>query len=167
MSRFFYNYLEQCARYEYTEDMNGGEYAGEIQMTTHTTLDMRMLLAHTGNVFSEKDIPRLEQQISTHTYLVNQNISWVITREDAIFSWQENVFSPVMEAASSWTVRRACRSLCEAELFFAVSDHWYFLLEKDSRVSAYEAASDYAATYGTGLFRFVHSTVNTRRVRAA
>ena len=109
----------------------------------------------------------MEQQISTHAYLVNQNIPWVITREDAVFSWQENVFVPVMEALRSWTIRKACRNLSEAELFFAVSDHWYYLLEKDSRISAYEAATDYAATYGTGLFRFIHSATSTRRARVA
>lgn len=126
-------------------------------MTTHNSLEMRTLLSHTGHIFSQEDIPRLEQQISTHMYLVNQNIPWVITRDDAIFSWQENVFTPIMDALNSWTIRLACRNLSEAELFFAVSDHWYYLLETDNRISAYDAAADYAAAYGTGLFRFVHN----------
>ncbi|MBN2858914.1 MAG: hypothetical protein JXK93_01460 [Sphaerochaetaceae bacterium] len=133
-------------------------------MTTHNSLEMRTLLDQTGHLFSQKDIPRLEQQISTHMYLVNQKIPWVITRDDAIFSWQENVFTPIMDAISSWTIRKACKNLSEAELFFAVSDHWYYLLEQDKRISAYDAAADYAATFGTGLFRLVHTAVNRRRV---
>ncbi len=132
-------------------------------MKKNNTLEMKTLLQHTGNMFTENDIPRLEQQISVHKYLINQSIPWVITDDDASFSWQENVVLPIMSVVNSWPVRSAFRDLSDAELFFAVSDHWYYLLAQNGSTSAFTAAVDYAAKYGKGLGKFVSSIANPNK----
>ncbi len=138
-----------------------GKAVKEIEMNTERTLEMQILLQQTGNIFNEKDIPRIESQISVHKYLINQDIPWVITEDDATFSWQENVFHPIMSVMNSWPVRQAFKHLSDAELFFAVSDHWYYLLSKDDKTSAFSAAIDYAARYGRGMGKFVSSLANS------
>ncbi len=132
-------------------------------METNTTLEMKALLQSTGNIFSQHDVEKLSQQISAHRYLINQSIPWVISDDDAAFSWQENVFQPINSVIQSWPVRNAFRDQSEAELFFAISDHWYYLLAEDSRVSAFTAAVDYAARYGKGLGKLISRFANPNR----
>jgi hypothetical protein len=125
---------------------------------------MQFLLASTGSVFNETNYQALSDQIEVHKYLINQGIPWVISWDDAAFSWVENVFHPIMQVIDQWEVQAAFPSLTRAELFFAVSNHWYYLLEKNSETSAWYAAVDYAATYGRGLARWISRLQLPRRV---
>jgi hypothetical protein len=132
----------------------------------HDSIEARTnyLLASTGSVFGHEDFQALAEQIAVHKYLINQTIPWTITWDDAAFSWLENVFSPIMQVIDRWEVRAAFPGMTSARLFFAISDHWYYLLEKDSRISAFHAAIDYAATCGTGLGRLFSKLQNTVKV---
>ena len=112
----------------------------------------------------ESDLPLLTSQIEVHKYLINQNIPWTITDDDAIFSWLENVYRPIMQVAQMWNVRASFPDMSDSQLFFAISDHWYFLLAKDERISAQAAAINYAATYGKGLGQFISKISNPIRV---
>lgn len=112
---------------------------------------MLYLQVSTGSVFNENDYQALSDQIEVHKYLINQNIPWTITWDDAAFSWVENVFRPIMQVINRWEVRSAFSELSTSELYFDISNHWYYMLEHDSDVSAQLAAIDYAATYGKGL----------------
>jgi hypothetical protein len=116
---------------------------------------MHFLLASTGSVFTEADYQALSEQIEVHKYLVNQNIPRTISWDDAVFSWMENVFSPIMQVISRWEVLAAFPKHTMAQLFFEISNHWYFLLEKNPHVYVQYAAIDYAATYGKGLGRWI------------
>ncbi|MDD3823798.1 MAG: hypothetical protein WCY74_08225 [Sphaerochaetaceae bacterium] len=112
---------------------------------------MDYLMTSTGSVFNETDYQALSDQIEVHKYLINQSIPWTITWDDAAFSWLENVYLPIMQVINKWEVRDAFAHKTLAQLFFDVSNHWYYLLEKHPRISADYAAMDYAATYGKGL----------------
>ncbi len=48
--------------------------------------------------------------------------------------------------------------------FFAISDHWYYLLAQDEKISAQSAAIDYAARYGTGLAHIISKITNPIKV---
>lgn len=112
---------------------------------------MQFLKASTGSMFTEADYEALSDQIEVHKYLVNQNIPWQISWDEAAFSWSENVFLPVIQVLDKWEVKSAFNHRPLSKLYFDVSDHWYYLLERDPKVSAQYAAIDYAATYGKGL----------------
>ena len=116
---------------------------------------MQFLLASTGSVFNETNYQALSDQIEVHKYLINQTIPWVISWDDAAFSWVENVFHPIMQVVDQWEVQAAFPRFTRAQLFFAVSNHWYYMLEKSPDVSVKYAAVDYAATYGKGLARWI------------
>lgn len=125
---------------------------------------LQYLTASTGSVFDETNYQALSDQIEVHKYLINQSIPWTITWDDAAFSWLENVYGPIMQVIDRWEVRSAFPGMQLAELYFAVSNHWYYLLEKDTHVSANYAAIDYAATYGKGLGKLFSKMQRPRRV---
>lgn len=112
---------------------------------------MQYLLASTDCVFEHEDYQRLAAQIEVHKYLINQRIPWTITWDDAAFSWLENVYHPIMHVIDRWEIRTAFSGSTTADLFFTISDHWYYLLQKNPQASAFHAAIEYAATYGKGL----------------
>jgi hypothetical protein len=116
---------------------------------------MQFLMASTGSVFNETDYQALSDQIEVHKYLINQSIPWIISWDEAAFSWVENVFSPIMQVVDQWEVQAAFPLKSKDELFFDVSNHWYYLLEKHPGISANYAAIDFAATYGKGLAKLV------------
>ncbi len=104
--------------------------------------------------FSTKDYQALSDQVLVHKYLINQGIPRTISWDEAAFSWAENVFTPIMQVVNRWEVRSAFPHKSLSELYFDISNHWYYLAEKDPTVSAQYAAIEYAATYGKGLGRF-------------
>jgi len=116
---------------------------------------MLFIQSQTGSLFSEKDFKALSQHIEMHKYLINKNIPWTVTFEEAAFSWGENVFFPIMETLRRWEVKHAFKHIPLNELFFQVSDHWYFLQESNPNVPAQYAAIDYAARYGKGLGKYL------------
>ena len=125
---------------------------------------MQFLLASTGSVFDETEYQALSEQIEVHKYLINRSIPWVITWDDAAFSWVENVFHPIMQVVNRWEVQAAFPEKQLSQLFFDISDHWFYMLERNPAVSAYHAAIDYAATYGKGLAKLVSKLQLPRRV---
>ncbi|WP_041394982.1 hypothetical protein [Parasphaerochaeta coccoides] len=128
-------------------------------------LDEKFMLDSTDGIFTDKDFALLKKQVATHKYLVNQNIPWTISWDDALYSWLENVFNPLMQYISRWEVRSAFPNMTLAQLYFAVSDHWYYLLEKHPEAWADLAALDYSAKYGHGLPALV-SRLRTPRLSA-
>jgi hypothetical protein len=113
------------------------------------------LLANTNGLFNKQDLPALIHQIDDHKYFVNQSIPWVISWDDAAFSWYENVFTPIMNVVTSWEVRNAFGQKNPKELYFEISQHWYYLQEKNPAIDANYAAISYAATFGKGLGRWL------------
>jgi hypothetical protein len=122
------------------------------------------LLNSTGTVFTETDYQALSDQIEVHKYLINQNIPWTISWDDAAFSWLENVFQPIMQVVDRWEIRSAFNHLDRAQLFFDISNHWYYLLEKDPSTYASYAAVDYAAAYGRGLGKWMSKLILPKKV---
>jgi len=133
-------------------------------MKTTLTQKQSFILSSTNGVFGESDLPLLLNQVEVHKYLINQNIPWTITDDDAIFSWLENVFNPIMLVAHQWNVQASFPYMSDSQLFFAISDHWYYLLSKNEKISAQAAAINYAATYGKGLGQFISKVSNPIRV---
>jgi hypothetical protein len=122
------------------------------------------LLETTGAVFTEADYQALSDQIEVHKYLINQNIPWTITWDDAAFSWLENVYQPIMQVVDHWEIRSAFNKHDRARIFFDISDHWYFLMEKNPSTPASLAAVDYAAKYGRGLGKWMSKLILPKKV---
>ena len=93
----------------------------------------------------------LADHIDVHKYLINQQISWTVSWDDAIFSWYENVYQPMRRAIETWEVRRAFPNKTVGQLYLAVTTHWHYLKQRNQRISPEEAARDFAAHYGSGF----------------
>ncbi len=93
----------------------------------------------------------LVDHIEVHKYFVNEKIAWTISWEDALFSWYENVFMPIMHIISHRQVQKAFPGKTVGQIFIDISNHWYYKLEKDEKVSYLDAAYDYLSRYGKGL----------------
>lgn len=99
----------------------------------------------------EEDWDTLMEHIEVHKYFINQRISWTITWDDALFSWHENVFAPIMTILSNRQVLHAFPGKTTGELFFDISSRWYFMQQADPEASYLDAAYDYLSKHGKGL----------------
>ncbi len=96
----------------------------------------------------------IAEHIGVHKYFVNEDIRWTITWDDAVFSWYENVFTPMMQAIDAWEIKNAFPKKTRGQLYLAVATHWHFLKERNPDITFDEAAHDFAGNYGTGLARW-------------
>ena len=103
----------------------------------------------------EADWDALVDHIEVHKYLINQNINWTITWHDAVFSWYENVYRPIMSIISSVQVRWAFPDMTLGQIFFAVSTHWYYMQESNPDASPLDAVHEYLSENGKGLAKFL------------
>jgi hypothetical protein len=93
-----------------------------------------------------------------HKYLTNEIIPFEISMGQAIFSWYENVFMPIMRVIDEDNLLLSFPGATRAELFLWVTRHWHFLKKEAKRdVSPDEAVYSYGAKFGIGGFnRFLY-----------
>lgn len=96
----------------------------------------------------------LAEHVEVHQFLLSQELSFAVSWEEAMFSWYENVFTPLRRATDQWIVRRSFPKQLNGDLILAVSDHWHFLKQQDPEVLPEDAARSFVEHYGTGLARF-------------
>lgn len=75
--------------------------------------------------------------IETHKWLLNEKIQFDITCDQAIFSWHENVYFPLLHAMRTSLIFRAFPEKRVFELFSELSDAHFYATEKDKWI-AYE-----------------------------
>jgi hypothetical protein len=98
---------------------------------------------------SEWDI--IFEHIEVHKYFLDRKLKWKVDWNDVLFSWYENVFMPIMRILYHRSVKKAFPGKSLSQLYFDISTHWYYMLEKDPRKSEIDAAYDYISRYGKGL----------------
>jgi hypothetical protein len=86
--------------------------------------------------------------------------------EEAFNSWKEKVYTPLFKVIAWKEVKKAFNSYKKGQLLFAVSTHWYYMLEKDPKVRPEDAAVDFAAYYGKGYASWVSMMISTAATRA-
>ena len=96
----------------------------------------------------------LGEHVAVHQYHLGSELNRSIDWDDAVFSWYENLFTPLMRAIDTWEVRNAFPHQKPGDLFLAMSDHWLFLKERDPLVSADAVAHSFAVHYGKGFAAF-------------
>ena len=97
----------------------------------------------------------LFHNIEEHKFFINQTIPFEVSMEEAFKSWSLLVQAPLSGAISKAGLDRFFPELSKGELFLQVSNHWYFLKEKDDNLSAEEAVLSYGAKFAPdALTRF-------------
>ena len=117
--------------------------------------DLQAMFAQEGIQFSRNaGWQELEEHVEVHKYHLSQQLNVNVTWEDAVFSWYDNMLRPVKEAITAWEFRNAFPRQPLGDLYLAVSDHWFYLKERDPNTTAEEAARSFAMHYGKGLARW-------------
>ncbi|MFW5695241.1 MAG: hypothetical protein ACOCYB_08725 [Alkalispirochaeta sp.] len=102
----------------------------------------------------DREWQELADHIEVHKYFINQSIGWTVSWDNAVFSWFENVYTPLSRIIDSWEVREAFPDKTEGQLYLAISTHWHFLKERYPEITPEDAAHDFASHYGSGLARW-------------
>ncbi|MBM3129997.1 MAG: transcriptional regulator [Chloroflexi bacterium] len=90
---------------------------------------------------------RLIEHIAVHRYFLGAEQAHKIPWEDAVASWYDNVYLPVVAAIHAHNILNDFPSRTEADLYLWITDHHYFLHEQDEEVDLEQAAVDFAEHY--------------------
>lgn len=76
-------------------------------------------------------LERIGGYIEKHKWLVNENIPYTITLEQAFFSWYENVFFPQWNEMENSNILLILHQYTPYEIYKMVSKEYFFLMEAD------------------------------------
>ncbi|MDC7241142.1 MAG: hypothetical protein PQJ50_12370 [Spirochaetales bacterium] len=114
----------------------------------------------------EKEWTTLVEHVDVHKYLLEEKGQKFDSWEAAFDSWREKVYAPIFRVIEWWEVKKSFAEYTKGQLFFAVSTHWYYMLEKDPETEPEDAAVDFAAYWGKGLASWVSMMRSSAVMRA-
>lgn len=108
----------------------------------------------------------LAEHVEVHNLYLNMTLAFNVTWDEALFSWYENIYTPLRRAVMTKRVRNAFPAKTTGELYLDISDHWFYLKERNENISADIAAYDF--TYkNRGRNRFFSKMLPSQAVTAA
>jgi len=147
------------------------EYTGTVALEADTTLDGVLLkaeqtrfLQHTHldelqpEVQVEFTFPglyeKLEEHIAVHGYFLGKDRQCDICWKEAVHSWYENVYLPVVRIIREQGVLKDFPGRTEADLYLWIMEHRYYLArELEQEIDLAQAAAHFAASYSRRLRR--------------
>lgn len=100
---------------------------------------------------NDSEYAEVIQNVLDHKYLTNERIPFEITMDQALYSWHENVYYPIMQAMDEVGLPWSFPEVSRGELFLWVTRHWHFMKqEQDREVGFEEAVYDFGAKFGAG-----------------
>jgi hypothetical protein len=95
---------------------------------------------------------QITEHVLVHKYFLNQNIKGELSFADALFSWYENVYRPVVVAIQAEGLLSRFSGRTASDLYVFLVQHWDELKHKYGLdFSLGEAARDYGERFGTTL----------------
>jgi hypothetical protein len=120
-----------------------GEYSDFIEKTRIDRLRPGQAIR-----FSEPGgYARLVEHIAVHRYFLGEEQQHKIPWDEAVASWYDNLYLPVIEAIRTHNILSNFPHRTEADLYLWITDHHYFLHEQNQEVGLEEAAVDFAEHY--------------------
>jgi len=92
--------------------------------------------------------------ILVHKYYMNEDTEEEIHLHDALFSWYQNVYFPIITIIRERWLLVHFPGRTEADLYVWIVKHWDFLKKKYGTYSLHEAARDFSKKYGHAKWRF-------------
>ncbi|TVR93726.1 MAG: hypothetical protein EA428_01560 [Spirochaetaceae bacterium] len=138
-----------------TQSTHTHAHAISPEVATHRLTRLKNQLQTTEfTLGNEREWQELADHIEVHKYFINQSIGRTVTWDEAVFSWFENVYTPLSWIIDSWEVSGAFPDKTEGQLYLAISTHWHYLKERLPEITPADAAHDFASHYGSGLARW-------------
>lgn len=108
---------------------------------------------------------QLREHISVHRYYLGIERNGPIARTEAVTSWYDRVFMPVVSIIQADNILAKFRQRTEADLYLWIMDHLYFLRERGgNEVAAGDAASDFVEQFAKrSLFEAIRRQIMARR----
>jgi hypothetical protein len=148
--------------------------ATEINIKPSMTVDelREALVAYEKNIFYEKtgfgdltadqglnfSVPGrydvIYHHILAHKYFMNQNREGEIPFSEALVSWYNNVYSPIIAIIREQWLLANFPGRTGGDLYVWIVKHWDFLKKKYGGYSLAEAAGDFSKKYGQSRGRF-------------
>ncbi|AHC14979.1 hypothetical protein [Salinispira pacifica] len=97
---------------------------------------------------SEDEWNALLEHIEVHKYFASEHSPSPVNWHEAVFSWMEEVYEPLLDAVKTPELHAAFPDVSSGSLLFAISSHWYYLKQSKGEVSAADAARDYSRKFG-------------------
>ena len=105
---------------------------------------LKSMFSPEGMTFdNEESWGTLAEHVEYHNQYLSKELKYNVSWDDALFSWYENIYTPIKRAISQRRVRRAFPMQTVGDLYLDVSDHWFYLKEKHANVFADQAALHY------------------------
>ncbi len=110
------------------------------------------------NADIEMSIPglfdRLQEHIDAHRYYTSEYLQREITYEEAVKSWYENIYQPLVKIIRRQKILDSFPDRTEADLYFWIIEHLAFLkAEQHKDLSFEEAAKDFLAKFQPGSLK--------------
>jgi hypothetical protein len=93
--------------------------------------------------------------ILVHKYYLNEDIEEEIHFNDALVSWYNNVYNPVIKIIREQWLLVNFSGRTEADLYVWIIKHWDFLKKKYGAYSLAKAAGDFSKKYGQSQGKFL------------
>jgi hypothetical protein len=97
--------------------------------------------------------------ILVHKYYLNEDIEEEIHFNNAIVSWYNNVYNPVIKIIREQWLLANFPGRTEADLYVWIIKHWDFLKKKYGTYSLNKAAGDFSKKYGQSQGKFLRFLV--------
>jgi hypothetical protein len=137
-----------------------GEYADFLEETKLDRLrpDQKIEFSTPGGYRT------LLEHIAVHRYFLGQESGREVSQEEAVTSWYDNLYLPVVEVIRLQNVLADFPNRTEVDLYLWIMDHLYYLREQyGSEVSPEEAVTDFTEQFsqkpGRRLGRNLHRAV--------
>lgn len=106
----------------------------------------------------------LKSHIYGHKYFINERNTVEIPLEEAIRSWYENVYNPIVESIREANLMSRFPNRTETDLYLWIVKHWDQLKRRyGDNVPIEAAARDYSNRFGDGFFVRVLRRLGIRR----
>ncbi|MDR2965020.1 MAG: transcriptional regulator [Treponema sp.] len=93
--------------------------------------------------------------ILVHKYYLNEGMEEEIPFSDALVSWYNNVYNPVISIIKEQWLLANFPGRSEADLYVWIIKHWDFLKKKYGKYSLSKAAGDFSKKYGKSQGRIL------------
>ena len=108
----------------------------------------------------------LLEHIHTHQYFLGLEQKHEISWEEAVSSWYDHLYWPVVEEIREHAILNRFPGRTEADLYLWIMDHRYYLKEELGKdVGSEKATQDYARHYAPGWFARLRQALNRLAVR--
>jgi len=94
---------------------------------------------------------RLIEHIAVHRYFIGKERNKKIARDEAVASWYDQVYLPVVSAIREHHILKDFPQRTEADLYLWIMDHHYFLRQQNAQVGLVDAAVDFAKQFSQRL----------------